>query len=244
MRDNRLKFPFLISMIFHGATIIAIASLYPSVKKAVIDITPIEFVHAQKNERPLPQAMEAPKKEEPKPVLKGLNSGKIAKIIPPAPRQEEKKEEIKKEPEKIIEDQNISPVSEPPPPQIVSEAEPAAAIDATAASSKYEFEGGTGKGSADETVLFKTMVRTKIERAKFYPRWARERGFEGVVGVHFTIQPDGNVIGIKVVRPCHCDILNKAACEAIMKAVPFSPRPKEMENKEMAMEVNIGFRLE
>jgi len=35
----------------------------------------------------------------------------------------------------------------------------------------------------------------------------------------------------------------KAVCEAIMKAAPFHPRPKETENKEMAMEIAIGFRL-
>ncbi|MBI5048332.1 MAG: energy transducer TonB, partial [Deltaproteobacteria bacterium] len=77
-----------------------------------------------------------------------------------------------------------------------------------------------------------------------YPRWARERGYEGVVGVHFVIQPDGNVADIKVVRPCHCDILNKAACEAIKKAAPFNPRPDELMGKEMAMELDVGFRLE
>jgi len=88
------------------------------------------------------------------------------------------------------------------------------------------------------------MVRSKIEKAKFYPRWARERGYEGVVGVQFVILPDGKVGGVKVVRPCHCEILNKAACEAIMKAAPFNPRPKDVEDGEMAMEIDIGFKLE
>lgn len=91
---------------------------------------------------------------------------------------------------------------------------------------------------------FTIVVRTKIEQAKFYPKWAKDRGYEGVVGVSFVIKPDGNVIGIKVVRPCHCEALNKAACEAIMKAAPFHPRPKEIEGVDMAMEVDIGFRLE
>lgn len=88
------------------------------------------------------------------------------------------------------------------------------------------------------------MVRSKIEKAKFYPRWARQRGFEGVVGVQFVIKSDGNVMGLKVVRPCHCDVLNKAACDAILKAAPFHPMPQHMENQEMAMEIDIGFKLE
>jgi hypothetical protein len=36
----------------------------------------------------------------------------------------------------------------------------------------------------------------------------------------------------------------KAACETIMKAAPFSPRPNDIEDKEIAMEIDIGFRLE
>ena len=104
--------------------------------------------------------------------------------------------------------------------------------------------GGTGSGNGEEMSMFRAMVRTKIERSKFYPRWARERGFEGVVGVRFTLLPDGGVTDVKVVRPCHCEVLNKAACEAIMKAAPFNPRPIEVADKEMAMEVDISYRLD
>ena len=110
--------------------------------------------------------------------------------------------------------------------------------------SKYGVEGGTGSVNGEEMSLFRAMVRTKIERSKFYPRWARERGFEGVVGVRFVVHPDGGVTDVKVVRPCHCEVLNKAACEAIMKAAPFNPRPIEVADKEMAMEIDISYRLD
>ena len=112
------------------------------------------------------------------------------------------------------------------------------------ASSKFGVAGGTGSGNGEEMSMFRAMVRTKIERSKFYPRWARERGFEGVVGVRFTLLPDGGVTDVKVVRPCHCEVLNKAACEAIMKAAPFNPRPIEVADKEMAMEIDISYRLD
>ncbi|MBI5749784.1 MAG: energy transducer TonB [Nitrospinae bacterium] len=110
--------------------------------------------------------------------------------------------------------------------------------------SPYGVAGGTGSGNGEEMSLFRAMVKTKIERAKFYPRWAREKGFEGVVGVRFVVHPDGGVSDVTIVRPCHCEILNKAACEAIMKAAPFNPRPVEVADKEMAMEVDISYRLD
>lgn len=110
--------------------------------------------------------------------------------------------------------------------------------------SRYGVEGGMGFGTGDEIRLFKAMVRTKIEQTKFYPQWVRQRGFEGTVGVRFVIQSDGSVNDVKVVRPCHCEILNRAACEAITKAAPFNPRPGELEGKEMVMEIDISFKLE
>ncbi len=111
------------------------------------------------------------------------------------------------------------------------------------AGSKYGIEGGTGKGTEDELKLFKTMIGAKIEKAKFYPMWAKKRDLEGVVGVKFTIQSDGSVNDVTVIKPCHSDVLNKAAGEAILKAAPFNPRPKDIENKEMAMEIDISFKL-
>lgn len=103
-------------------------------------------------------------------------------------------------------------------------------------------EAGSGKKTVDELAKFKAFVVGKIERVKNYPKWARERGYEGVVKVMFTINPDGSVNGLKVVQPCICDVLNKAACEAVEKAGPF-PMPKTMEAKAMAMELTVPFKL-
>lgn len=89
---------------------------------------------------------------------------------------------------------------------------------------------------------FNSYVIRKIDRAKLYPNWARQRGYEGNVRVRFRLSPDGSVSELKVVGPCECDILNKAACEAIRRAAPFNDGPAN-ENGERVMEVNIGFRL-
>jgi TonB family protein len=62
--------------------------------------------------------------------------------------------------------------------------------------------------------------------------------------VRFTVLPDGGVNNVMIVKPCNCEILNKAACEIVMKASPFQPKPEELEGKAMSMEIDIGFRLE
>lgn len=246
MRENTLKSPFVISIIFHCLVILSIPILYQPARQAILDITPIEVLKV-KEENQIAQPIEEPKK--------------VIKTLPPVPKQEEKRQEIKNKPvktEPIQEEIKTAVKSDLPqlPAPLPSKTESPANTDSSTiiastnteakaeTGSKYGLEGGTGKGAEDELKLFKTMVRTKIERAKFYPMWARKRGYEGVVGVKFTIQPDGSVKDVNVVKPCHCDVLNKAACEAIIKAAPFNPKPKDIENKEMPMEIDISFKLE
>lgn len=97
---------------------------------------------------------------------------------------------------------------------------------------------GTGFGNG-ATASYKDMVRSAIEAAKFYPMSARERGYEGVVGVRFKVAPDGSVMDVEVASPCHCDALNKAACEAVKRASPLPPSPETV-----TMEVTLSYRLE
>lgn len=100
----------------------------------------------------------------------------------------------------------------------------------------------TGQGAgfgAGAIASYKDMVRARIEAAKFYPVFARQRGYEGVVGVRFKVSPDGSIGEVEVASPCHCDALNKAACEAVKRASPLPP-PSET----IAMEVTLSYRLE
>ncbi len=102
----------------------------------------------------------------------------------------------------------------------------------------HDYGQGAGFG-AGVAASYKDMVRARIEAAKFYPFFARQRGYEGVVGVRFKVAPDGSVKDVEVASPCHCDALNKAACEAVKRAAPL-PAPQET----IAMEVILSYRLE
>ncbi|MBI5875205.1 MAG: energy transducer TonB [Deltaproteobacteria bacterium] len=218
---SSLKTPFILSVLFHGIALFSLAVFYQPAKKAFMNIAPLEFIHLHQEEKGVQQ----------RPKQAAIT--KKAEAVQPSKMEEKVATETPH-------------VDHAPLPVVQQEA--AASIKANDveedSNAKNNFSDNDKTGAGNESNLFEAMVKSRIEKAKFYPRWARQRGYEGVVGVQFVIKPDGNVIGVKVVRPCHCDILNKAACEAIMKAAPFSPRPKEMENKEMAMDINIGFRLE
>jgi protein TonB len=280
MKTDSLKIPFIASLIFHSMVLFTIAFLLPSVREAVMDITPIEILTVtpaeEKMPEPLPEKeIQKIKEEIPSKVEeKIIEEPKINKVVeaPPLPTPIEKeiiKEVTVEAPPPLIEETLTEPLQEnvvaksdePPSNEMVlkseakisdltetaslrAEGEAISAEQPKTAGSKYGVDGGTGSGNGEEMGLFRAMVRTKIERAKFYPRWARERGFEGVVGIRFVVTPEGAVEDVKIVRPCHCEILNKAACEAIMKAAPFHPKPKELEAKKMPMEIDISYRLD
>jgi len=70
-----------------------------------------------------------------------------------------------------------------------------------------------------------------------YPREAALAGEEGVVGVRFTVDGDGNVQSADAVRPCKWPILNQAAVRSILDTWKFeagAPR---------TFEINIIYQL-
>ncbi|HKZ47117.1 MAG TPA: TonB family protein [Thermodesulfobacteriota bacterium] len=237
---SNLKIPFIVSVLFHGITLFSVAVFYQPAREALMNVTPVEFIHLSQEEsaQPIKLKQRAEQANLPK---------KIKTSLP------QNKEESKEEPKEIIAPSITKQAVETETPHVhhsstITQQE--ASIQAQAdndrkeGDSKQSLPDDKETGSSSEVNLFTAMVRNKIENVKFYPRWARERGYEGIVGVQFLILPDGNITNVKIVRPCHCEVLNSAAREAIMKAAPFSPRPNDIEDKEIAMEIDIGFRLE
>ena len=60
-----------------------------------------------------------------------------------------------------------------------------------------------------------------LERAKNYPRFARERGIEGTVLVRFKILPSGAVDSVDVVKSSGSDILDTASVRTVYRAAPM-----------------------
>lgn len=67
------------------------------------------------------------------------------------------------------------------------------------------------------------MIREAIERAKRYPRFARERGIQGIVHVRFQVQQSGAVDRVEVVRSSGHDILDTATVSTVYRAGPMPP---------------------
>ncbi|RVZ39538.1 TonB family protein, partial [Helicobacter pylori] len=145
----------------------------------------------------------------------------------PEPKVEEpKKEEPKEEPKK--EEAKEEAKEKSTPKQVTTK-------DVVKEKDKQEESNKTSEGATSEAQAynpgvsneFLMKIQTAISSKNRYPKMAQIRGIEGEVLVSFTINADGSVTDIKVVKSNTTDILNHAALEAIKSAAHLFPKPDE-----------------
>ncbi|HXK11387.1 MAG TPA: energy transducer TonB [Vicinamibacteria bacterium] len=102
---------------------------------------------------------------------------------------------------------------------------------AGAATPGLEF-GPPGPGVPDGTDSGGDWYLAGVQQ-KIWMLWNQQirSGFTQPVGVTFTIQPDGNVMGVRVTQPSGVALLDMAAQRAILNAAPFGPLPREYGQK-------------
>ncbi|GJL79818.1 MAG: hypothetical protein NPINA01_28070 [Nitrospinaceae bacterium] len=91
---------------------------------------------------------------------------------------------------------------------------------------------------------FSTQVRTKIAKVKYYPRIARNRGFEGQPVIAFTLGSKGELLDLSIAAPSPFKLLDEAALNAIKSASPYPPIPAPLKLKSMKFKIPISFNLE
>ena len=76
---------------------------------------------------------------------------------------------------------------------------------------------GIGVVSAEQWAV----IESQIERAKNYPRMARERGIQGVVRVRFKLKPSGDVDRVEIASSSGYDVLDDASVKTVYRASPM-----------------------
>lgn len=81
---------------------------------------------------------------------------------------------------------------------------------------------GEGRGQTGEISLAQwRLVHSALEKAKTYPRVARERGIEGTVLVRFKVLPTGEIERVDIIKSSGSDILDKASVHTVYRAAPM-----------------------
>jgi protein TonB len=76
-----------------------------------------------------------------------------------------------------------------------------------------------------------------------YPEMAREQGREGTVVVRMTVDPEGRVVDVNLVRGSGTESLDNAA-QALVRNAHLPPFPPDMRLSQQSVTVPIRYRLE
>jgi periplasmic protein TonB len=117
-----------------------------------------------------------------------------------------------------------APAPAPPPPVHVAPP-PVANVDINAIRAEYA-----------------KRISAKIDSVKEYPQGARRRGHEGKAYVLFTVNREGGVSSVSVAKSSGYDTLDAAAQDAVRRAAPFQPLPRELGDA-FTLRVPIVFQL-
>ena len=214
-----------VSALFHAALFAAMSGVLPRAVPSLQELTPVELVEVPKTTEP---QRAAPAPVKPWPIIE-------KKIEPEAvrPLPETEPEAVQAIREEIIKAALEAPAAaekkETPAPTPAAEKPVVPAVAQQPVSAKA--------ASIDERAALSRYVNEKVDRAKRYPNWAKQRGYEGVVGLSFSVMTDGSVRALAVTKPCASDILNKAALEAVERAAPFDKGP-------FKIDINLRFKLD
>lgn len=76
-----------------------------------------------------------------------------------------------------------------------------------------------------------------------YPEMARELGRQGTVVMQITVDPQGHVEDVNLVRGSGTDLLDHAA-EALVRSAHLPPFPPDMNLPRQSITIPIRYRLE
>ena len=91
---------------------------------------------------------------------------------------------------------------------------------------------------------FVIQVRSNITKAKYYPRIARKRGFEGKPIVTFSLGDQGELINLLLDQPSGHKVLNDAALETIRRGAPYPKIPVQLKEKLINFKLPVSYILE
>src|SRR5262245_28389039 len=96
---------------------------------------------------------------------------------------------------------------------------------------------------SDAMTAWKLQVVGLLERSKVYPAAAWERGEEGTAHLAFTLDREGRVTEINVVRSSGFQALDDDAFQMVMRAQPFPPPPSDLTGPQIKLNVPVSYHL-
>ena len=142
-------------------------------------------------------------------------------------------EAVKKKATPVAEPQKITATAKPPgkrPARKSTQASKAASV-------------ASRQQMAQEEASYRSMVRSLIEKKKFYPARARRNHSTGEVSVSFILQRDGSILNLRISHSSGVSALDQAARKAVQKVGRFPPFPDASRRTSWEFTVPLHYRL-
>lgn len=147
--------------------------------------------------------------------------------VPEGPQQVEQKKQVPKQPERPDPpDPLIARLSSPMPPS-PPPAEPAQLTDPVPKTTapKSLPAPPANRASSDAEATWEALLLAHLEKHRRYPSPARARRDQGVAHVRFTMNRQGQVLSVSVLRSSGSAVLDRAALDTIRRAQPLPAIP-------------------
>jgi protein TonB len=126
-----------------------------------------------------------------------------------------------------------------PMPEDAETAAPPEAEELSGPAEDTDPEADAEAATADYVKRNYSYIQRRIWGKLEYPLLALRAGAQGVVEVSFTLNEDGGVSDVSIVKTSGSEALDNAAMEAIHAAAPFRPPPAAVR-----MVIPVAFRLQ
>ncbi|HEY5672984.1 MAG TPA: TonB family protein [Malonomonas sp.] len=92
-------------------------------------------------------------------------------------------------------------------------------------------------------ISFFRRFRNQIEGVWNYPAEAVQKGIEGLLLVKITINRNGELLDVELLRGSGSDILDFEAIQAIYRAAPFGPLPSHYQHPELKIHAHFRYQI-
>jgi len=92
-------------------------------------------------------------------------------------------------------------------------------------------------------ISFFRRFRNQIEGVWNYPAEAVQKGIEGVLLVKITVNSNGELLDVELLRSSGADILDFEAIQAIYRAAPFGPLPKHYPHPDLKIFAHFRYQI-
>jgi protein TonB len=143
------------------------------------------------------------------------------------------------------------PVTLPPPAPVPAAPAPAQAVPVAPPAAIAP--AGTGRGASplpgadprakQAEVDYRAIVNAYLARRKSYPAEAKKAHQEGTVAIRFTVDRNGGVSDVRLIRGSGHDVLDAATLALLQRVAPLPRMPASVPRDSMPMAVAIEYSL-